>query len=315
MYIKKLNSIRSLIRYYLISYFAKHLDDESNKFRFLPRYRVELFIANDTRLESYQFIREDLVKYSNVKLRFTPSSSTVRGGVRLLKGKDSGSFPKKECLLSYDHLAFIKVSIGIVLNNWSDHDNTYSTIKLFKYFLYRKLGIFYFSILKSKLKVIKNKLFNKVRPVDVVKSKYEIFQAIFSNDYFVNYGSFDRKDLVDLLYPNKEYRGVISRSAISSSVNLVVESCVESGEFKIINKDRPNERIKVTGKGINFFTETKESYKKDASLFELQSSQTKTQRSVAWLTFVLAIATTLSLVDKIELIEYWWNYFWCYFGA
>ncbi|EJL6641029.1 hypothetical protein NMS74_003533, partial [Vibrio cholerae] len=109
--------------------------------------------------------------------------------------------------------------------------------------------------------------------------------------------------------------GVIPRTVISNYIKLVIDSAIESGELASINKDRPNEIIKVTGLGINFYTETKEAYKKDVQLLKLQKSQTVTQRTIAWLTLVLAIATLLTLVDKVDLILYWWNYLWCLYEA
>ncbi|WP_157634900.1 hypothetical protein [Vibrio rhizosphaerae] len=222
---------------------------------------------------------------------------------------------EQQCYLSYDYLAHMKVFIHVEQNRWSDSTNTYSTFTLFKYYLYRKLAFFYLAIAWEKISWLKNRIFHRLRPLDVVKSKYELFQAIFESKDFVKSGVFNQSDLIDLLYPKKEYKGVIPRTIISNSVKLLIDSAIESGELASINKYRPNERVKVTGLGINFYTEAKEAYKKDVQLLKLQKSQTVTQRTVAWLTFVLAIATVLTLVDKVDLILYWWNYLWCLYEA
>ncbi len=302
------------MRFYLISYFVRHLSKEHSQFVFLPRYDIELFIAENTHIKEGKRVSKDLVMYSRVKLRFKPRKVFSKR-LRVLSGIDSGSMNERKCYLSYDHLAHMKVYIHVEQNRWSDSTNTYSTFTLLKYYLYRKVALFYLAIAWEKISWLKNRIFHRLRPLDVVKSKYEIFQAIFESKDFVKSGVFNQSDLIDLLYPKKEYKGVIPRTVISNSVKLVIDSAIESGELVSINKDRPNERIKVTGLGINFYTETKEAYKKDVQLLKLQKSQTVTQRTVAWLTLVLAIATLLTLVDKVDLILYWWNYLWCLYEA
>ncbi|HDI3305084.1 TPA: hypothetical protein PMC75_003579 [Vibrio cholerae] len=252
--------------------------------------------------------------YSRVKLRFKPKQVCSKR-LRVLSGIDSGSMSERKYYLSYDHLAHMKVYIHIEQNRWSDSTNTYSTFTLLKYYLYRKFALFYLAIAWEKISWLRNRIFHRLRPLDVVKSKYEIFQAIFESKDFVKSGLFNQSDLIDLLYPKKEYKGVIPRTVISNYIKLVIDSAIESGELASINKDRPNEIIKVTGLGINFYTETKEAYKKDVQLLKLQKSQTFTQRTIAWLTLVLAIATLLTLVDKVDLILYWWNYLWCLYEA
>lgn len=303
-----------MARFYLISYFVKFLSTAHDQFVFLPRYDIELFIAGNTHIKKGKRVSKDLLMSSRVKLRFKPKKVYSKR-LRVLSGIDSGSVSQQQCYLSYDHLAHMKVCIYVEQNRWSDSTNTYSTFTLFKYYLYRKLAFFYIVIAWEKISWIKNRIFHRLRPLDVVKSKYEIFQAIFESKDFVKRGVFNQSDLIDLLYPKKEYKGVIPRTVISNSVKLVIESAIESGELASINKDRPNERIKVTGLGINFYTETKEAYKKDVQLLKLQKSQTYTQRIIAWLTLVLAIGTLLTLVDKVDLILYWWNYVWCLYKA
>ncbi|OFJ25186.1 hypothetical protein BFX31_14530 [Vibrio paracholerae] len=302
------------MRFYLISYFIRHLSNEHPQFVFLPRYNIELFIAENTHIKEGKRVSKDLVMYSRVKLRFKPKQVCSKR-LRVLSGIDSGSMSERKYYLSYDHLAHMKVYIHIEQNRWSDSTNTYSTFTLLKYYLYRKFAIFYLAIAWEKISWLRNRIFHRLRPLDVVKSKYEIFQAIFESKDFVKSGLFNQSDLIDLLYPKKEYKGVIPRTVISNYIKLVIDSAIESGELASINKDRPNEIIKVTGLGINFYTETKEAYKKDVQLLKLQKSQTVTQRTIAWLTLVLAIATLLTLVDKVDLILYWWNYLWCLYEA
>ncbi len=302
------------MRFYLISYFIRHLSNEHRQFVFLPRYNIELFIAENTHIKEGKRVSKDLVMYSRVKLRFKPKQVCSKR-LRVLSGIDSGSMSERKYYLSYDHLAHMKVYIHIEQNRWSDSTNTYSTFTLLKYYLYRKFALFYLAIAWEKISWLRNRIFHRLRPLDVVKSKYEMFQAIFESKDFVKSGMFNKSDLIDLLYPKKEYKGVIPRTVISNYIKLVIDSAIESGELASINKDRPNEIIKVTGLGINFYTETKEAYKKDVQLLKLQKSQTVTQRTIAWLTLVLAIATLLTLVDKVDLILYWWNYLWCLYEA
>lgn len=130
------------MRFYLISYFVRHLSKEHSQFVFLPRYDLELFIAENTRIKEGKRVSKDLVMNSRVKLRFKPKKVSNKR-LRVLSGIDSSSMNEQKCYLSYDYLAHMKVYIHVEQNRWSDSTNTYSTFTLLKYYLYRKVALFY----------------------------------------------------------------------------------------------------------------------------------------------------------------------------
>jgi hypothetical protein len=56
----------------------------------------------------------------------------------------------------------------------------------------------------------------------------------------------------------------------------------------------------VNGKGIHYFTLTKENIKNSESLRNIQEHQVIIQRLMLWLTFLLVVVTFIATIDKLD---------------
>lgn len=310
MIFKIFDAIQSNFRFWLVSYFAKHLvDKENRKYDFLGKYEIEIIIPNLYKYKHKKRISLNDAENSKVLLMFKPTN-TLNSYILSGLGKGFRDLEYKNQLVSSDFLRHARFDISIYQNGWFDEDITYSTRTLFKYYLYRKCGYFHIEIIKDKLLILKNKLSHKVKPLDVIKSKYEIYQAIFSEPSFLNSSVFNKNELIKILYKNDEFKGVFGRRVIVNAIDLIIQSCIDDGEMKSLDRNSSNSgshtptKLKITGKGINYYTTAKEDFKRENENILILRKQTNIQRAVANLTLILAIATTLSLVDKYnDIIE------------
>ncbi|NSY36547.1 hypothetical protein DS891_23980 [Pseudoalteromonas sp. JC28] len=248
--------------------------------------------------------RGDKLRYATVAISFSPKQKKYGG---LFKGDVAGHGPLYESCLSKDYLPFAKFAIDFYAGSYRDNANTYSTCTLLKFYSYRKFRVVYLYAIKESIIRFRNILRNKLRPLEIAKSKYEVFQAIFKISSTLDEGIFERGELIAKLIPKNDFIGIVSGRVIYNSIDLILNSAVDEGELKVVNKGQSNRRFRLTSKGMSFYTETKERYKQDIAILELQKSQVRTQKWIVFLTCVLAFATVLSLVDKVEQIKNIYN--------
>ena len=300
-----MDKIKDLIRYYLFVYFSNRLVDfDIRNDKWLGRYDLTVYIPNISRfVNNGRVPTPNEVKISKVQLEFCPKNSRYRfGHVIEGVGKTRDEIEYSNKFITPNNLRYARVDISFYQGRWEEHDTTYGVLKLIRYFLYRKAFLFYVEIVLEKLKVFRNRIFHKVKPLEVIKSKYEIYQAIFSTPDFLKNGMFNKYDLINILYKNNEYKGVFERRVIINSIDLILQSCIEDGEMIDVENKKSTvssyRRVKVTGAGVNYYTLVKQEFKKEQVTQNIMKKQTKIQFFTVLFTFVLTVVTALSLVDK-----------------
>ncbi|HHB1562406.1 TPA: hypothetical protein ACN98A_004523 [Vibrio parahaemolyticus] len=276
-----MNKIKDLIRYYLFVYFSNRLVDfDVRNDKWLGRYDLTVYIPNISRfVNDGRVPTPNELKISKVQLEFSPKNSRYRfGNVIEGVGKTRDGIEYSDKFITPNNLRYARVDISFYQGRWEEHDTTYGVLKLIRYFLYRKAFLFHVEIVLEKLKVLRNRIFHKVRPLEVIKSKYEIYQAIFSTPDFLKYGVFNKYDLINVLYKNGEMIDIENKKSTISSYR----------------------RMKVTGAGVNYYTLVKQEFKKDQVNQNIMKKQTRIQFFTVLFTFVLTVVTALSLVDKKE---------------
>lgn len=296
------------MKYFLISYFSKHICPDrfsltSEKAKSNDFYEVRIYIPDATNEEIKRIPKKNRGSI-NVKFEFIPIKNASRwGGILAGRKKSKEDTEFSDCLLSCDYLRHSRIDVSYYFGHWIFSDKNCSTRTLIKLFLLRFIHAAYLSILKQKiLSIIRRKIiFRKLQ--SPLRSKFEIYEALMNDDKFLRTGTFKKSDLSKSLFGEHYIVDYKIYKKISQSLDWIIESCVEDNEVQRISHANDNDPLyKIKGKGVHYFTITKESIRNNAANHAIQEQQLKIQRKMSWLTLLLVIGTFLSVLDKKEHI-------------
>lgn len=124
-----------------------------------------------------------------------------------------------------------------------------------------------------------------------------------NDDKFLRTGTFRKSELSKSLFGKHYIIDYKIYQKVSQSLDWILESCAEDKEIqKISHANDQDPLYKIKGKGVHYFTITKESIKNNDSNRAIQEQQVKIQKKISWLTLLLVIGTFISVIDKIEAI-------------
>lgn len=289
-----------------MSYFSRHIcpdrfsltNEEAKKNDF---YEVHIYVPDASNDEIAKIPRKNHGAL-RIKCEFTPIKNASRwGNVLAGKIKNTGSVEFTEGRLSSDYLRYSRIDVNYYFGHWNFREQDCSISTLIYLFILRSLKVVYVSIVKYNLVKYFKKLRSRRKLRSPLKSKYEIYETLMNNDSVLRKGSFTKSELSNALFGN-HYVGEYSiYQKVSKSLDWILDACVDDGEMrKVGNQDDPLYEIK--GKGIHYFTLTKEHLKNEEANKLIQQQQISIQKKMVWLTVFLVIGTFLSAIDKREKI-------------
>ena len=290
-----------------MAYFSKHIcpdrfsltNEEAKKNDF---YEVHIYVPDASNDEVAKIPKKNHGAL-RVKCEFMPIKNASKwGSVLAGKIKNTGEFSFSEGHLSSDYLRYSRIDVNYYFGHWNFREQDCSVSTLIYLFILRSLKLVYISIIKHVLVKYFRKLRIRRKLRAPLKSKYEIYEALMNNDNVLRKGSFTKSELTDALFGN-HYVGEYSvYQKVSKSLDWILEACIEDGEMrKVGNQNDPLYEIK--GKGIHYFTLTKEHLKNEEANRLIQQQQISIQRKMVWLTVFLVVGTFLSAIDKSEEIK------------
>lgn len=291
----------------LVAYFSKHIcpdrfsltNEEAKKNDF---YEVRIYVPDASNDEIAKIPRKNHGAL-RIKCEFMPIKNASRwGGILAGKIKNTGSVEFSEGLLSSDYLRYSRIDVNYYFGYWNFREQDCSTATLIYLFILRSFKLVYVSIVKYSLVKYFRKLRTRRKLRAPLKSKYEIYETLMNNDNVLRRGSFTKSELSNALFGN-HYVGEYSvYQKVSKSLDWILDACIDDGEMrKVGNQDDPLYEIK--GKGIHYFTLTKEHLKNEEANKLIQQQQISIQKKMVWLTVFLVIGTFLSAIDKREQIK------------
>ena len=303
----------------LVAYFSKHIcpdrfsltNEEAKKNDF---YEVHIYVPDASNNEIAKIPRENYGALS-IKCEFMPNKNASRWG-DILAGKirNTGSVEFSEGLLSSDYLRYSKIDVNYYFGYWDFREQDCSISTLIYLFILRSVKLVYLSIIKYSLVRYFRKLRSRQKLRSPLKSKYEIYEALMNNDNVLRNGSFTKSELSNALF-GKHYVGeYLVYKKVSKSLDWILDACIDDGEMrKVGNQEDPLYEIK--GKGIHYFTLTKEHLKNEEANKLIQRQQISIQKRMVWLTVFLVIGTFLSAIDKSEQIITFMTGFMAWFNS
>lgn len=303
----------------LVAYFSKHIcpdrfsltNEEAKKNDF---YEVHIYVPDASNNEIAKIPRENYGALS-IKCEFMPIKNASRWG-DILAGKirNTGSVEFSEGLLSSDYLRYSKIDVNYYFGYWNFREQDCSISTLIYLFILRSVKLVYLSIIKYSLVRYFRKLRSRQKLRSPLKSKYEIYEALMNNDNVLSNGSFTKSELSNALF-GKHYVGeYLVYKKVSKSLDWILDACIDDGEMrKVGNQEDPLYEIK--GKGIHYFTLTKEHLKNEEANKLIQRQQISIQKRMVWLTVFLVIGTFLSAIDKSEQIITFMTGFMVWFNS
>lgn len=295
------------IRFLLLSYFAKNIcpdrfslsNEQAKKNDF---YEVHIYVPKASNKEISDMPRKGR-RSLDIKFEFTPSKGMARCDNFLVgRSRYSGSTDFIDDTISIENLRYARIDVNYFFGYWNIREQGCSNYMLFHLFLLRFIKGVHVVILKNKIISILNRYIYYRNFKSPLKSKYEIYEALMGSDEFLRKGSFRKSELTKALFGN-HYIGEYSiYQKVSKSLDWILDACVEDGELKKVGtQDDPQYEMK--GKGIHYFTLTKEHIKSEQANRRIQRQQVKIQKSMVRLTVMIVIGTFLSVVDKLEKIK------------
>lgn len=290
-----------------MAYFSKHIcpdrfsltNEEARKNDF---YEVHIYVPDASNDVIAKIPRKNH-GILPVKCEFMPVKNASRWGDILAgKVKNTGAVEFSEGLLSSDYLRYSRIDVNYYFGHWDFREQDCSVSTLIYLFILRSLKLVYISIVKYSLVKFFRKISSRRKLRVPLKSKYEIYEALMNNDNVLRKGSFTKSELSNALFGN-HYVGEYSvYQRVSKSLDWILDACIEDDEMrKVGNQDDPLYEIK--GKGIHYFTLTKEHLKNEEANKLIQKQQISIQKKMVLLTVFLVIGTFLSAIDKSEKIK------------
>ena len=293
------------MKFALINYFSKNIcpvsfslsSDEVKGNNF---YEVHIYVPKG--------LNEDIAKIPKknhgalkTNFEFMPSKNSARWGGILAGRQKARGEEFSSCLLSSDYLRYARIDVNYYFKGWDVREQKCSIYMLIKLCLLKLIRAIYLQILKHQ--VIKYyrklKVFKRLRTP--LRSKFEIYESLMNNDDFLQRGTFKKSELSKSLFGNHYVGELKVYLRVSKSLDWILESCEEDGEIQKISQESEHDPLyKMRGKGIHYFTLTKESIKNNESARVIQEQHVTIQRRMVWLTFLLVIGTFLTTIDKLD---------------
>lgn len=292
-----------------MSYFIKHKcpsrfsltseEAENNDF-----YEVHIYIpeGDDAEIETIPKKDRGLL---DVSCEFIPDEVS-NGKSKHIKGKakkrDDNQF--SEYCLQIKDLKFARIDVYYYFKYWSVREDKCSIFTLTKLYILRALGLIHIQILLHKIhRYLRRRKVNK-RLRMPLRSKFELYEALMESDLFLRTGTFRKSELSKLIFGEHSAGEFSVYQKINKSLDWILESCIEDEEIQQVSYQGSQDPIyKVKGKGINYFTLTKENIKREAESQLIQRQQVKIQKRMTHLTFLLVIVTLLAGIDKIDYFQ------------
>jgi len=264
-------------------------------------YEVHIYIPKATN-EDISQIPEKNRGALKIKCEFMPIKNGKRWG-NILAGikKSREDIEWQPTLLSADFLKYSRIDVNFYFGLWDLREQKCTLFTLIRLYLLRKVRLVYLEILFHKFKSLINKhrVYRKIRTP--LRSKFEIYEALMNSDDFLRQGTFRKSELSKIIFGNHYVGKYEVYQKVSQSLDWILDSCVEDNEIQKISANQEHDPLyKMKGKGIHYFTLTKEKLVSAENNRVIQRQQVSLQRWMAFLTLLLVIGTFLTAVDKID---------------
>lgn len=283
--------ISEKLRFWALTYFArnacpKSFSLSSEKAKSNNFYEVKVIFSTEQGEILYRFIPD--------KGRKTPKG-LIKGSKYFLNGEI------ESCFFSETSLKDSKIDVIYYLGVWSYKQKNCSNFQLLKMVLWKSLALMRVDIIHTK---ITNRFhlwrINK-RLRTPLKSKFEIYECLMLSDSFLCTGTFRKSEIIKIFLGGKSIRDFNFNRKFSQSLEWILDASVEDGEIvRVGHKNDSDPLFKMKGKGIHYFTLTKEQIKNEEHHKQIQKSQVRIQSRMLLLTVLLVVATFMTAIDKFD---------------
>lgn len=297
--------ITERIKFWALAYFAKNscpslfsLSSEAAKNN--DFYETNVYFPKGA-AEQLNSMSNERVGSQRLLYRFIPLKNGLQAN-KLIKGyRFLEDNQKTECYVSEAALKHARIDVTYYLGFWRDENTHCTPAKLVQMVLWRKWRLVYLGIFFSKARQKFRSWRISKRLRTPLRSKYEIYESLMSSDKFLTQGTFTKSDLVELILGQKSIFDYELHRKFSQSLDWILEACLEDGEIiRVSHANESNPLYKMKGKGIHYFTQTKENIRNEEHQKEIQKTQVSIQNRMLLLTFLLVIATFMTAVDKFD---------------
>lgn len=304
-----LKLITDKLKFLLIAYFSKHIRPDrfsltNEQAKDNDFYEVHIYVP-DASNERISKMSQNHRNSLTIKCEFMPSKNSARWGDILVGRMKRPGENFTEGHLSSEYLRYSRIDVDFYFGHWIFSETKCSIRMLFYLFILRFFRLIYLTILKEKfVRIVKRRYtYHKLR--SPLKSKFEIYEALMNSDDFLKRGSFRKAELTQALFGKHYVSDFATHQKVSKSLDWILGACIDDGEIRRIgNQDDP--LYEMMGKGIHYFTLTKEHLKNEEANRRILQQQTRIQGWMACLTILLVIGTFLSGIDKLDkLLEVW----------
>lgn len=288
-----------------MAYFAKNacpsqfsLFSEAAKYN--DFYETNVYFPQGT-VEQLNSMSKERVGRQKLLYRFIPLKNGLQAN-KLIKGyRFLDNNQTAECFVSEIALKHARIDVTYYLGYWRDENTHCTPAKLVKMVLWRKWRLMYIDIFFSKIRQKFRSWRISKRLRTPLRSKFEIYEILMSSEKFLTKGTFDKSDLIELFLGQKSIFDHELNMKFSKSLDWILEACVDDGEIvRVSHTNGSNQVFKMKGKGIHYFTQTKENIRNEDHQKEIQKTQVSIQNRMLFLTFLLVIATFMTAVDKFD---------------
>ncbi|ENM5752193.1 hypothetical protein V4V53_004015 [Vibrio mimicus] len=207
----------------------------------------------------------------------------------------------ESCFVSAGSLKFVRIDVTYYLSTWRDEETNCTDLTLIKMVLLRALGLMRVAILYSKIasKVRLWRVSKRLRTP--LKSKFEIYECLMSNESFLRTGNFRKSEIARHFLGGSHTSDFNLNRKMYQSLDWILDASIEDGEIVRVGHVHDNDPLfKMKGKGIHYFTLTKEQIKNEEHNKQIQKAQVAIQNRMLLLTILLVIATFITAIDKFD---------------
>ena len=293
------------MRFCALKYFTRHacperfpLTSEDAKNNDFYEVKLNFHESYDSTHENHQNLdsatQSDFYRVIPLKEQ-QKQKGTIKGKKYSIDGME------EDYLITPESLKFAKIDVTYYLSTWRVEETDCTNIKLLKMVLWRSLGLMRLDIFRTKIaRKIRLWRINK-RLRTPLKSKFEIYECLMSSDSFLQTGHFRKSEIVKSLLGDINIDDINITLKMHQSLDWILDASIEDGEIiRISNERDSNPLFKMKGKGIHYFTLTKEQIKNEEHNNQIQRAQVKIQSRMLLLTILLVIATFITAVDKFD---------------
>lgn len=294
------------LKFWAVGYFSKYgcprqfsLTSEDAKTNDFYETRIFFPQADYKKLEGMSVSERN---HCRVLYTFLPNKNGLYTK-NLIKGKKFiDGVESSDCYVSASSLQFVRIDVTYYYGHWQVSEKNCSSITLIKLVFWRAFRLIWADIFVSKMSAKYDSWMISKRLRTPLKSKFEIYESLMKNEKFLTSGNFRRSDISFAILGDKKFRDYTRYKKFSQSLDWILDACVEDGEIIRIN---PNGQdidplYKMKGKGIHYFTLTKEQIKNEEHNKQIQKNQVSIQNRMLFLTFLLVIATFMTALDKFD---------------